>query len=168
MRDHGFALALVVAAIAASVAHASPEMEAPRATDPASRRATAAKAEASDRGVRGRFMDRLLWVVCRRGRCSPARNLPQASARCPETLHHLAARPRGAGIPARWFGTRARHGSPQRCDGMSLQYILPLDYMTHFVTQSAQTLQCDLELGNGGRSSLAAEGRQAHCTLSQT
>jgi len=60
------------------------------------------------------------------------------------------------------------HGSLQRRDGMSLRHILPLDHMTHLVAQTAQTLQRGLELSNCGRSSLAAEGRQAHYTLNYT
>src|SRR5206468_11989983 len=51
---------------------------------------------------------------------------------------------------------------------MSLQDVLPLNHITHLVAQGVQTLQCGLELSKSGRSPLAAEGRQAHCTLTYT
>jgi hypothetical protein len=35
---------------------------------------------------------------------------------------------------------RLPHGGLQRCDGLSLQYVLLLEYMAHLIAQSAQTL----------------------------
>jgi hypothetical protein len=60
------------------------------------------------------------------------------------------------------------HGSLQRRDGMRRRHLLPSDHLTHLIAHRAQTLQRGLELGNRGRSPLAAEGRQAYCPLAYT